>query len=775
MRSYSPAMVKPRRQSLRPTSFFGPSGETLEVLVEKDDVPSPPPPSAQTGSSSLDSPASSQNQSTYSWASSFSGETAELRRAAQYVPTETDLTSDGTITESEVVDSPYARNQRRKRIMAIAHTVRQLEGVGSRDMEDPTFYEVLAKAWYARFDKEPPPQGSRQSIESSIQEQLAVLGFAPGTRASEVELLDEMHSPPDPEFKTPHLGGEAEFNSSVHRSYPRPISATPSQRSRSIRYSYASTLHDLAMDGGHAQGDRLMTEKAWLQPSSYVGTPWGHDFSHGPPPLRPVTPEDVDSGSSNSHQYLDSPFSLEPVRNLRRIDKNIARPAARPPSRNSISPIELSQAGPSTGLGFTNAWWDAPQRLATSTNAPSTSSDTGSVDFHAGEDDTIPSRLLAPTSTPTRGPSPTFVVLDPGHSPTSTSAPIPSTNAPVSDTLFPPPLSPVSPPTPISHSASLHPSCLSVEMDQSDGNESPLSILSRPNFTKTPSNISSLPPSVYANDPGRNPQLEEDGSIGLAISSPPLTPSRESQAIQHPIRPLDQSPHSPLELYHQLPTPAEMTTTSPYRPASIDMAPPHLRDDSLSTMSLPSMTLPTRPMRARVPVPISASSSYRASWRDTASRPAVLEMDSEGDMGVQRPVAVLVEAPPRDASLRLVRETISQHALRQQQMPRSHLEVQHRSQLSVSPQTMFWAGFLLPFMWFIAGWVTCSRTAGDVEKGASSGVASTMPTARSTSRWTTWARHDDVWVTRSRVATAVSIPLFVIWGIVAIAVVGVLA
>ena len=832
---HAPSLVKPvaaarKTHAARPASLVGPSGQTLEVLLENEDVPSPPLGTARTGATSVNSPApSSMNRSTYSWASSFSGETAELRTAAHYVPTETDMTSDGTMAESELLMSPSSVDQRRKRIMAIAHTVRQLEGVGSRDLEDPTFYDTLAKAWYARFDTPKDQQQRSQrdqdfKARNSFAVELAALGFS-SPLPPDMEMLDCMHSPPDPEFTTPHLvQGDINVGVSANKAYPRPMSQSTSERSRSIRYSYASTLHDLAMDGGTAQGDRLMTEKAWLRPSSYVGTPWGADFGDDPPSLRPFTPENEPaSGSSNDHQYLDSPFSLEPRRNLRRIETNIARPAAEPPMRAISAPQ-------TQGLGFSDAWWEAPSQSSgsiamqapdtASVNSSGTSSIPSSEDFHIGEDDTKSSRPPAPTSTPTRQSS-TCVVLDPRNDHTSSPSlgainlnepvydmsPLPS---PLPQALFPPPI--------LAHPQDPFPPALLLPLypsgDQARPGESDYqpSNHSRPNFAKTPSNTSYLQPSVSADNQSQSQRAQGDGSIGLAISSPPLTaatttvrPVETQYLTTTPTR--DHSQPTPLFTRQPMAYPRPSTKTasnfsidpSPRmdqltRRYSTEMISPHPRENSVSMMSLPSITLLTRPMKARNRLPISVSYSSRASWRDIASR----HMDREASVAEgYAQGAVLPRVPARNASLRHVGNSLpapttadvvtlpSRHPL----VPASNLQVAHRSRAGtlVEPRTMFCFGFIVPFTWLIGGWITSDRAISrpqgknDVEKGPSVGVASTLApvaTEERDGKWaelTRWADHQDIWVRRCRLATAFGMPILVLWGVIALVVIGILA
>ena len=384
------SLVTPGVQS-RPLRMS--DGHGLEVLIERESSSSPDRDSSE-GDKSIAT-------STYSWATSFSGETTDLRTAAHYVP------SRAVTPEHETaLDSPARKDQRRKRIVAIAHTVRQLEGVGSRDLEDPTFYTTLAKAWYERFDKAPPPQTILQSPAALPPTPAAQAPpFVPDSESSNMALrrfnlpaggdpTGQSSSPPDPEFKTPAQGFEF---SSINQDYPRPKSLATSVASRSVRYSYASTLHDLGVEG-ILQGSKLMNNKAWMRPKSATGTPWGGDFD-APPGLRIPSMEDSEMNETSWTSSLDSPFEFDhqmPARRLRRVDGVVERPIKQRVVSDEKEPLDSpkklpaeGEAGPSIcGTGFVNAWWDSTPNTAQPT--PIYEYNRGQEGFPFGEDGIIP-------------------------------------------------------------------------------------------------------------------------------------------------------------------------------------------------------------------------------------------------------------------------------------------------------------------------------------------------------------------------------------------------
>ena len=140
--------------------------------------------------------------SSYSWASSFSGVTSDLRNSARYLITPSD-------DPVEVLDSPEQNIgdpviERRKRIVHLARTTRQLEGSGHPPELEDGMLDDIREAWLT----------------------------APHRKAPAASPVDE------------------------------------SDRSRStMRYSYASSIHDLMLDGAVTQGERLMGQKAWLRAS----------------------------------------------------------------------------------------------------------------------------------------------------------------------------------------------------------------------------------------------------------------------------------------------------------------------------------------------------------------------------------------------------------------------------------------------------------------------------------------------------------------------------
>lgn len=398
---------------------YKPEEQALEVLVERDGSP-PPETAFSEGDQSFSS-------STYSWATSFSGETNELRTAAQYVH------SGAQSPEPEdpaSLDSPARKDQRKKRIKAIAHTVRQLEGVGSRDLEDPTFYSVLAKAWYERFDEKQKatlhsPINLPPTPEYGEDGQSGPSGLAmPRLPHLQPGTSDQWASPPDPEFKTPIQGYDAH---PAHHEYPQPQSTHTSMRSNSVRYSYASTLHDLALEG-MMQGSKLMREKAWLRPMSQIGTPWGGDFD-APPSLRPVTPEEQEETSFASS--LDSPFEYDrATRALRHMHMPITRQRVVSDEKAPLeSPSKVPDQGEAGPSGWVNAWWDSTPAPSRPTSIRRSSRYGGMMgDFQYGEDGTIPkyqknqrSSTIQTSTTaalePNTTPLPTTTVHHPSLSP----------------------------------------------------------------------------------------------------------------------------------------------------------------------------------------------------------------------------------------------------------------------------------------------------------------------------------------------------------------------
>lgn len=294
--------------------------------------------------------------STYSWASSFSGETEELRVAAQYVPPQTpQQEGQDTDHEEEIIDTPEKTKRRRKRIIAIAHTVRQLEGIGSREVEDPTLYQKLAKAWNERPGFE-PQEPVWTPDEQSAEER------APKVSTNSGAWLAASRPPHTPANDLIQNQSHSSSNASTH---------SDSQISSPFRYSFASSAHDLVDDGGVERGAQILSEKAWLKTPLY-----SHDAFFGahspsnPYPNPSFQPGPRVRNSSNSFEGAGSIQShgekseeevkierAEPKRTLRRVQTDISKLRA----EATFVPLKPeAEAGPSVppifGLGFIGNW-----------------------------------------------------------------------------------------------------------------------------------------------------------------------------------------------------------------------------------------------------------------------------------------------------------------------------------------------------------------------------------------------------------------------------------
>ncbi|WVQ95746.1 hypothetical protein IAU59_002845 [Kwoniella sp. CBS 9459] len=355
----------------------------FETVSQKDKKPKPNRHSS-SGENSIQS-------STYSWASSFSGETVELRTAAQYVPkvnsaSSVDVHVQGTEQgEQEMLDSPERTKRRRKRIVALAHTVRQLEGVGSRDVEDPNFYQILVKAWNERPGIQPreaiwtPPQHAPPPIppRPDLQEGLArpdpylapPAWLAPPSLSPAPSSLPNAVPSPVPSSTLEHCTPVMDETSST-RSY----SDQSHTSSNPFRYSYASSLHDLAYEGGLQAGNQLMSEKAWLRtPLFDQGTYFDAHSPSAPFPLgtlqRPprVPSPELSSASKSSESFAEGACAPSPhppaSRPLRHYKTDISSARAGPELVRSTVPDTAhrvegapSPAPTNWGLGFLGNW-----------------------------------------------------------------------------------------------------------------------------------------------------------------------------------------------------------------------------------------------------------------------------------------------------------------------------------------------------------------------------------------------------------------------------------
>ncbi|WVQ74095.1 hypothetical protein IAR50_003681 [Cryptococcus sp. DSM 104548] len=267
-------------------------------------------------SSSEANTSNSFRNSSYSWATSFSGETEELRTAAQYVPSR--ASRENSVEKEEVLGTPDKAKQRRKRIVAIAHTVRQLEGIGSREVEDPTLYNKLAKAWNER-----PGVVPTEPIWTPAEEPPSLL--------------------------------------------PTPFSEVPSHISSGssgpFRYSLASSIHDLGEEGAVERGAQILSEKAWLKTPLYSAEAFfgAHSPSQPFPSSSFIPPKrgrDVSNPCEVRESFLSDeseekrgPPVVTPKRVVRRVKTDISQ------LKNAkMDPSSFPDMPPTLGLGFSGTW-----------------------------------------------------------------------------------------------------------------------------------------------------------------------------------------------------------------------------------------------------------------------------------------------------------------------------------------------------------------------------------------------------------------------------------
>lgn len=652
-----------------------PRASTLEVLIEGSPSLGPEP-----------TPLSLHN-STYSWATSFSGETSELRTAAHYVPT--------TPTE-EFLSSPERTQQRRKRIQAIAHTVRQLEGIGSREVEDPNFYDVLEKAWLGRpgvdilpaedmpptpiFADEPPVT---YTPDYAVEGDYYPREYPTGTPA----LSGSVHaSPSEPTFKTPHDPSDGFDN----RSYPSRGSSNSASRSgrQSVRYSYASTLHDLALGGGWEQGDRLMAEKAWMT------TPQGHwaDFDT-PPPSRPLTRR-VDAEVPPALR-LESPITIEPERTLRKYNTTIGS------LRDQAVPPPNAEAGPSKpwGLGFVSAWWETPPPLAPI--SPGEKSD-----FRVPHEPLPPDRPLEPERQ-RRTVSNPYVDVD--HLSLAWEAE--TTNESVSSNR--------SRQTSMTHwtISSLHPVPAPTEASSS-GSEIGSYLSQRAHWMETPvdrnEGILGTPPRIDFSQRARADSAKSTSRASSQWTKEPSLQSTTDHDVTHP--------------YPTRPPPAQIHNSKRQRQSYasstfLDYTP--TGEDVYQYQRCPA---PIHTVRGtgtgRETRVLSMLPAVKRREAEEDGLPMFWRVMDEGVYDEQR-FTPKIERRPYDMDVGCMEETINP-------------KIEGRRRM------LFFLGFLLPFLWLISGWGASTALDGDTDSGTGR--------RRRNSGWWSWARTPDPWVGRSRVA-----------------------
>jgi hypothetical protein len=336
-----------RRGSVTPKRT--PRNSVLDIVTETPNL------------DNTESPDTSISQSSYSWASQFSGETDELRAAAHYIKPEEEEEELASAEEEEVLKDGTAR--RRKKIVALAHTVRQLEGVGSREAEDPALYDTLVKAWNER-----PLNQSPHADTGHDQSPLPFTPNIPNSRHSE--------------------GSSGSVNHDSSFAY----SDDTGRRSNSMRYSYASTLHDLAVDGGIEQANRIFLAKPWLRGSIVAAgaqeeflsgpTPSGPSESYirgdnrhlsladAPPPFGLASP--IVISNPDSQIELENQDSQHTLRKAKRVIDFTATPEPSPPISESHVPVEEEKGDEATGwgLGFMGGWFGADSSALPTPNVP---------------------------------------------------------------------------------------------------------------------------------------------------------------------------------------------------------------------------------------------------------------------------------------------------------------------------------------------------------------------------------------------------------------------
>ncbi|ORY35886.1 hypothetical protein BCR39DRAFT_38399 [Naematelia encephala] len=791
--------IAPRIRSISERPPLPPArpSSTLEVLIESN--PSPPSTPSHSSMSNTSSIVSKPG-STYSWATSFSGETSELRLASHYVPS-----TPPSPEQSEILSSAEKTQRRRKRVVAIAHTARQLEGVGSRDEEDPELYWTLQRAWNERpgvvaqaellpaADLPPHIRRATGPLPYPLAKDLYLPpGAAPALSHS------PNGSPAEPYFSTPSNQEEVYSDPST---YPAPSRTSYDSRltgRTSARYSYASTLHDLAVDGGWEAGQRLMSEKAWLRTPQSDWTGWDDS----------VPPQSILSGPSAELQSTpravrikengDSPRRTTPERSLRKYTKPIQRLPISTQLSDAPPPLPLADtmAAPakSWGLGI-SSWW-ASSQVATVES-----------DFHLEPEPTPPDIPLPPTP-----PSPQMKRR--------------RISKDSSDDL-----------------------AVEIDLELQDNSmigETSGSLSSSPfRQTWTHWSTSSLPPR----------ELEAEVLVSGTLSARYSFPSRQRQSQTHQSENTSgEETHEVLELIKADPnSPRAMTVTmtelkepqsleseaisraesgtlDPTQPESsmvVESAtmttpvlhlspledqqrqsPPLLSGPLFSPQEFPTINTSLAEANAsrienlRIsPYPLHGERKMRTldsgMIHDMRHHPETREQerdmqDEEGRHSQDEEMRHLPERDLQDDGLVGVRRDLPDEgrlvweyqqaaaaaATAKLPRPMSRTDVEqgmaapidhsNPSATAGRVQTLFWLGWILPFLWLIGGWTSLpDRSMVDVERNA--GVEA-KGEAKNTNRYIAWARYPDPWVRRCRIAAVSSATVIGLGSVIAVVV-----
>ncbi|ODN80376.1 hypothetical protein L202_02629 [Cryptococcus amylolentus CBS 6039] len=691
--SPDPTIVTPGRAHIGlALQFQSPNGES----AADEEEPS---------SSEADTSNSFRN-STYSWATSFSGETEELRTAAQYVPSR--ASREDSVEKEEVLGTPDKAKQRRKRIVAIAHTVRQLEGVGSREVEDPTLYSKLAKAWNDR----------------------------PGVMPTEPVWTPAEEVPP---------------------LLPTPFSEVPShissESSGPFRYSLASSIHDLGEEGAVERGAQILSEKAWLKTPLYSSEAYFGAHSPSQPfPSSSFVPPKRGRDVSNPYEARESlqseeskeersPPVVTPKRVVRRVKTDISQ------LKNAkMDPSSFPDMPPTLGLGFSGTWLMANHGVGSSRSAagemgPDFQHGEGGVEIkeakkgykHHGSihslGDLVPQSSRQPQPPVTEGNSLETIDLT-----LSASRPTSYYNTPAGrrhrqsldcDLPPPPPLARVRQSTDYQRSSlSRRPACWTPSITSLPQHIEHQHQLAPPidlhlpgtrvahGWDETPS-----PPPIMAGmgeemDRSETEEGEWVEDLGSYRSSVIYSyRSRSPSPSQSPRLPIAQSP---IQLQHHLQV----------RPKSIPPTTPVREEDHLAFPDMLNMPAREEVGRERgeegaegvLRVKSRRPSCGPSSYPDTSAMGGAREGMSEGD-----------NYDPEKATV---------------------------SSKSQTPSILFVFGFLMPLLWLVGGWLLpSSSTAVDT-------------TTEKSARIPNWLYHPHPRVFACRVASVISIPLLLIVGII---------
>lgn len=747
----------------------GESLDPLEIMVGEE-AGTPPPQSVDHSTA----------PSTFSWATQFSGETEELRTTSHYIRKEYE--------EEVMLDSPDCREQRRKRLVALAHTVRQLEGIGSREPEDPTLFGKLCDAWHSRnpdqaapppptdpLNENPPPfmPDCADSSNGTARHQHYRYSSSPGDPSSH----PHTQSPREPQLVTPALPNQGFPRHEADEEEYSDERSSEEGFQRSIRSSYASVLHDLAMEGGFQRGHELMQQRAWMKPRESLNYPSrlrsSQIFNASPPEgfFAPGTPR-----PPSIHMTAEPILSLSqdspPRRMLRKQTGNISRPIHRPiPESPEAAPVEPRK--PDTSVASIGSWWSHTPTVATERFPPTviTAETEGDdeegvpsqVDFQEGEDGlgsasgSMESGYSSPFCEAWEAIAGTTSASEIGIALTTSTAqpPLPQPLA-VAQRAIAVGISEYPSSNPYLLRKSSIPSITlsrpSTESHQVHNEE--IDRLAPVPEVQEAEVAAPLADSWGTLENGSCPSLSPlDQDLPTASNSPnpqhiPLAPCNTmSSSTDHQSSPLSSTKEDKQDPSDRSPKSesAELDTAPP-SPTSLATAPDPL---DRQTGVLRSSLIDRHPRSDRLSSHISSTGtvSSRSETRGPAN-PAEQSLQTDTPKSAAAPVmGELMGYRSRTASPVLGTSTA----------PTSQ---------SAAPQVMFFLGFIMPWCWLFGGWSASPKSSVplDTEKGE----AKTIKPETSSSWWSRWTDHPDPWVRRNRIAAAIIMPTMFIVAIAAI-------